>query len=167
MSLKRALQRFIGSRWLSLFVRIILGSVFIYAGFIKLIDPKAFARVISLYDIVPENLLPFIAIGLPAIEFLAGLGLVLNVRGSLTTIFALLLMFSAVLAYGILHDLNIDCGCFTPEEINQRDGLKVALYRDLIMIGGAFWLFLSKLSRPLNTANQSLLENLRNTKRRS
>ncbi len=148
------------SRGLNLCVRLCLGSIFIYAGLIKLIDPKAFARVISLYDIVPESFLPFIAVGLPAIEFLSGLGLIFNLRGSLTAIFSLLVVFTVVLGYGVLSNLNIDCGCFSPEEITQQNSLKTAFYRDLVLIGGAFFLYLSKLYSRRVPINQSISEKI-------
>ena len=73
---------------LCLLVRIVLGLVFIYAGAAKLIDPKAFANVISQYDILPEFLLAPFAMGLPALELIAGIGLIFNVRGSLAVISA-------------------------------------------------------------------------------
>jgi uncharacterized membrane protein YphA (DoxX/SURF4 family) len=129
---------------LDLIVRLVIGSVFIYAGFIKLIDPKAFAKLISQYDIVPDSLLPVVAIGLPAVEFLAGLGLVLNIRGSLAVIFNLLVVFIMVLGYGIFNDMNIDCGCFSTEEINAHNSQKQALFRDFFMIAAACYLYVYK-----------------------
>jgi len=137
------MKKIIQSVLLYRIVRFALGAIFIYAGFVKLLDPKAFAGAISQYDIMPEFFLAPVAIGLPAIEFLAGIGLILNVRGSLAVIFSLLLMFTAVLGYGIVTDLNIDCGCFTPEELKGINSLKQAFYRDLVMIMAAFYLFLS------------------------
>jgi len=154
------LKRIIGSPWTYRIIRFILGSIFVYAGFIKLIDPKAFARVISQYGIVPDVLLAPFAIGLPALEFLAGLGLILNMRGSLTVIFSLLLVFVGVLGYGILNDLNVDCGCFSPEEITSQNSLKQAFYRDLLMIAGVFLLFFSRSDRVLrNSRNGRVRKN--------
>jgi uncharacterized membrane protein YphA (DoxX/SURF4 family) len=135
------IRKVILSPKLDLIVRLVIGSVFIYAGFIKLIDPKTFAKVISQYDIVPDSLLPVFAIGLPAAEFLAGLGLVLNIRGSLMVIFNLLVVFIMVLGYGIFNDMNIDCGCFSTEEIKSHNSLKQALFRDLLMIAAACYLY--------------------------
>jgi uncharacterized membrane protein YphA (DoxX/SURF4 family) len=149
----RPLKRILGSPWTSRVIRFVLGSIFIYAGFIKLIDPKAFARVISQYGIVPDVLLAPFAIGLPALEFLAGLGLILNMRGSLTVISSLLLVFVGVLGYGILNDLNVDCGCFTPEEITGQNSLKQAFYRDLFMIAGVFLLLFSRSNRVLRNSH--------------
>ena len=152
------LKRIIESPWTYRVIRFILGSIFVYAGFIKLIDPKAFARVISQYGIVPDILLAPFAIGLPALEFLAGLGLILNMRGSLTAIFSLLVVFVGVLGYGILNDLNVDCGCFTPEEITGQNSLRQALYRDLFMIAGVFLLFFSRPYRVLRSTHNGFVK---------
>ena len=126
---------------ISVTARVVLGTVFVYAGFIKLIDPKAFAVSISQYDIVPQILLAPVAIGLPALEFFAGIALIMNIRGSLTVIFSLLFLFVSVLGYGILNNLNIDCGCFSEEDIKGFNSLRIAFYRDLIMIAMASYIY--------------------------
>ena len=151
-------KKIIGSPWTYRAIRFILGSIFVYAGFIKLIDPKAFARVISQYGIVPDSLLVVFAIGLPALEFLAGLGLILNMRGSLAVIFSLLIVFVGVLGYGILKDLNVDCGCFSPAEITGQNNLRQAFYRDLFMIAGVLLLFFSRSNRVLRSAHNGCVE---------
>jgi uncharacterized membrane protein YphA (DoxX/SURF4 family) len=165
--IKNYMKMILYSPWPYRFVRSVLGAVFVYAGFIKLIDPKAFARVISQYDLIPESLLAPVAVGLPLAEFLAGLGLLLNIRGSLSAIFSMLMMFSVVLGYGIFNDLNIDCGCFTPEEISQQNSLRFAFYRDLLMIGGACFLYLSRFYSSRNAVNQSLWTKFKSIRGRS
>ena len=130
--------------WLPFLIRIGLGTVFFYAGATKLMDPKAFARIISQYDLLPEPFLPVAAIGLPLLELLAGIGLILSIRGSFILIFTLLIFFIAILWYGILKDLNVDCGCFSGEELKGQAGLWEAFYRDLIMTGAAIFLFFLK-----------------------
>jgi uncharacterized membrane protein YphA (DoxX/SURF4 family) len=125
----------------SVAARVVLGGIFVYAGFIKLIDPKAFAVSISQYDIVPQILLAPAAIGLPALELLAGLGLIMNIRGSLTVIFSLLFLFVSVLGFGILNNLNVDCGCFSEDDIKGFNSLRTAFYRDLIMIAIASYIY--------------------------
>ena len=101
--------------------------------------------------------MPF-AIGLPALEFLAGLGLILNMRGSLAVIFSLLVVFVGVLGYGILKDLNVDCGCFSPSEITGQNNLRQAFYRDLFMIAGVLLLFFSRSNRVLRSAHKGYVE---------
>jgi uncharacterized membrane protein YphA (DoxX/SURF4 family) len=116
-------------------VRICLSALFIYGGVIKLLDPKAFARTISSYDILPEVFLPVVAIGLPLLETIAGVGLLFDIRGSLAVISGLLTLFLVVLGFGILKDLDVDCGCFGVDELVKQDSLRQALYRDLALIG--------------------------------
>ena len=128
--------------WLPFLIRLALGLVFIYAGTVKLSAPKSFARIISQYDLVPSALLPVLAIGLPVLELLAGIGIILSVRGSLTLTFSLLILFVTVLWYGILNNLDVDCGCFSAEDLKSRAGLWQAFYRDLVMIGAAVFLYL-------------------------
>jgi len=125
----------LASPWLYRIVRLGLAALFIYAGVSKLLDPKAFARIISAYSIVPETVLPVAAVGLPLLETVAGVGLLLDIRGSLAVISGLLGLFIFVLGFGILKDLNVDCGCFGTEELAQQGNLRQALYRDLALIG--------------------------------
>ncbi len=133
--------------WLYHFLRLALAGIFIYAGVIKLLDPKAFAHAIAQYDLVPEGLLPLVAIGLPALEVLAGLGLILEVRGSLTTIGVLLLVFLVILGYAVSQNLDIDCGCFTADELDAQHSVTTAFWRDLMMIGTTFFLYWRRRSR--------------------
>jgi uncharacterized membrane protein YphA (DoxX/SURF4 family) len=161
LSVKRIIKKIMAISWLRLLVRVSIAAVFVYAGFVKIIDPKAFARVISHYDMVPESLLPFIAIGLPVLELFAGLALAFNIRGSLSVITGLLMLFSIVLGYGIFNNLNIDCGCFNSEELSQQQNLKLAFYRDLILIGGVFFLFMSGRYSPKNAMNENILERIK------
>jgi uncharacterized membrane protein YphA (DoxX/SURF4 family) len=130
-----------GLTWLYHVLRLGLAGVFIYAGFIKLIDPRAFAHAIAQYDLVPETLLPLVAVGLPALELLAGGGLIFEVRGSLTIIAILLLIFLMILGFAVWHNLDIDCGCFTADDLAGQEGLKIAFWRDLIMIWATFYLY--------------------------
>jgi uncharacterized membrane protein YphA (DoxX/SURF4 family) len=137
------LKKILLSPWISYLIRFSIGSIFLYAGMVKLLDPKAFAKVISQYDLIPESLLPQVAIGLPVLEVLAGFGLVFAIRGSLGVIFGLLTMFVFVLWYGILRHLDIDCGCFSQDELKSHASLWNAFYRDLVMIAAVVYLYIS------------------------
>jgi hypothetical protein len=122
-------------------IRICLGVLFVWAGSVKLADPEGFAEIISAYDLVPEKLLVVVAVGLPALELFAGLGLIFDVRGSLSVILGLLVMCAFVLWFGILKDLDIDCGCFSQDDLKGHGTLRLALYRDLAMIAAVSYLF--------------------------
>jgi len=143
-----SIVRLLSSLWIYRGVRLALAVLFIYGGIVKLLDPHAFARTISAYDLVPDALLPVVAIGLPIVELLAGLALVFDLRGSLATIAGLFFLFLAVLGYGILQNLDVDCGCFGAEELDKQAGLRLAFYRDLAMAGIVIpYLYLSRWMR--------------------
>ncbi len=84
-----------------------------------------------------------IAIGLPILEILAAIGLLFDVRGSLAVVAGLLVLFLAILGYGVWLGLDIDCGCFGPgdPEGEAYKGLRPALYRDLVMLTGVAYLY--------------------------
>lgn len=161
--MKRILSHFttfLISPWPYRVIRVLLAGLFIFGGGIKLLDPKAFAATISVYGLVPEPLLPFVAVVLPLAEVLAGFGLLFDIRGSLTTILALLGLFVFVLWYGILKNLDVDCGCFGPEELASQGKLWSAFYRDLILVGLVVpFLYASRWMRARSVTQQDMTEN--------
>ena len=117
-------------------LRWILAVIFLYAGGSKLADPQSFAVLIDAYGLVPGPLVMPVAIGLPALEVVAAAGLLVDLRGSLSVITILLLIFMAILGYGIYMGLDVDCGCFGPEDPEAKafHGLREALFRDMGMM---------------------------------
>ncbi len=116
-------------------LRCILGGIFAYSGVVKLLDPERFTVIIAGFGLLPEALIRPAAIGLPLAELLSGIGLIFAMRGCLTAIALMLVLFMAVLAWGIHLGLDIDCGCFGPEDPEQAyKGLKAALMRDTAMM---------------------------------
>jgi uncharacterized membrane protein YphA (DoxX/SURF4 family) len=156
VSMKREfITKIISSRQLYGLVRIGLALLFVYGGGVKLMDPKAFARVIDAYGFVPESLLPVVAVGLPLLEVLAGTALLFDRREGLAVIAVLLVSFVAILGYGVLTDMDVDCGCFSQEDLTTRHGLRLALYRDIFLAGGIIpYLYLSRWMRQRETANE-------------
>ncbi len=128
--------------WLYRLLRFAMAGVFLYSGMIKLLDVKGFAAMVSQYGLVPDLLLAPVAIGLPVIELLAGAGLLFEIPGALTAISGMLGMFISILWYGVLKDLDIDCGCFSTEELKGQDSLRQALYRDFLMVAVCCYLYL-------------------------
>nr|WP_321466442.1 MauE/DoxX family redox-associated membrane protein [uncultured Desulfobulbus sp.] len=123
-------------------IRWVLAAIFIYSGAIKLFDPSRFAQIISGFGLLPKPLLMPTAILLPLTELIAGIGLLFNKRGSLTAITLMLVLFMGVLSYGISLGLDIDCGCFGPEDPEYAyKGLKTAMVRDSVMMIAILCLF--------------------------
>lgn len=149
MTISRAttVRRVFLSRWAYLIVRLALAIIFIYAGSAKLIDPKAFARIISHWDLVPEFFLPVVAIGLPTLEVLAGIALIFDMRIGLHTISGMIILFIVILGYGVMLGLDIDCGCFGAQELQERQSLHHAFYRDFVFLGAAIFLYWSRYVR--------------------
>jgi len=134
-------KKILVSPWPYRAVRFVLGVIFVWAGLSKLVAVEAFAETIASYHLVTEWLLVPVAVGLPALEILAGAGLIWDMKGSLEIITALLAMFIFILWFGILKDLDIDCGCFSPSELKEHDTLRSAMYRDFGMAAAVAYLF--------------------------
>lgn len=125
-----------------------LSILLIYSGAVKLGSPRLFAEVISDFGIVYEGAALPVAISLSALEVLAGLGLVVDLRGSLSIITGLILFFAGVLSYGIWLGLDIDCGCFglgNPHAV--RGSLGGALGRDILLLVVCAYLYGSRRVR--------------------
>lgn len=119
-----------------------MGVIFIYSGGAKLLDPKTFAVVIDAFGLVPEALIVPIAVGLPALEILVAFGLIFDIRGSLAVTSALIVLFMEILGYAIYMGLDIDCGCFGPDDPEAKafHGLRLALCRDAVIMVGIIYL---------------------------
>ena len=122
-------------KYISLIIRIILGIVFIWASFDKLLHPKDFAEVIHNYKIFPLQMVNLSAIVLPWIEFVCGIFLISGFlyRGSAFIISALLIIFMGVLGHALYKGLDIRCGCFTL----SPDADRIAV-TDIMIDGGLF-----------------------------
>ena len=142
--LRNLLKRGALSIWAYRCVRIPLGLAFVAAGALKFGDLGGFADVIDGFGLLPDPLVPFVALLLPILEVAAGAGLALDIRGSLSVVSGLILLFMGVLAYGIARGLDIDCGCYGPGDAEAMvfGHLQDALYRDLVMACAAAYLFL-------------------------
>ncbi len=128
-------------------LRLALAAIFIYAGLLKLLHPKVFAHALAQFELLPDAFIPLVAIGLPALEVLAGLGLILDSRLSLLVIQGMLLLFLLVLGYAIFQGLDIDCGCFTVDELAERSTVTAAFFRDVVMMVGVFFLLWARQFR--------------------
>lgn len=112
-----------------------IAMVFLFAAVPKLFDVHGFAGIIEAYAILPNSLIFPTAIILPIVEILLAVGLFCNGWRSKVGSMVLLLLFIALLSYSIWVGLDIDCGCFGPEdpEYSAFHGLRSALLRDIVM----------------------------------
>jgi uncharacterized membrane protein len=141
------LKKIYRAGWIYGLVRMTISMVFIWSGTAKLFTPKEFSVILESYGLVPDIWIMLTAFLLSVSEVAAGFGLMLDIRGSLSVITGLLLLFMTVLSHGIWMGLDIDCGCFGPQdpEFKAFHGLWAALIRDIFMLLGIFYLYYQRL----------------------
>lgn len=102
----------------------------------KLLNISDFAAIINAYEMLPQFAVGPMAVFLPVVEIALAIGLIINVRASKYLTIFLLLFFIAILSFAIFQGLDIDCGCFGPEDPEHRafQGLRIAILRDVVMI---------------------------------
>ena len=100
--------------WITLLVRIGLGSVLIIAGGLKAVNPQKSAMAVRAYEVLPIPVANFFGFVLPWSEIAIGLILMLGafvrVAGLLSA--AVMLLFILAISQAGLRGLSIDCGCF-------------------------------------------------------
>lgn len=123
----------LGSPYLSLVARLVLGGVFLYAGASKVFDAGGLAASIRSYGLgLPEWFVGLSAHALPPFEALLGLYLIVGLftKASAWAASGLLVVFTLALLQGALRGLEIDCGCFGPAA-SGRSSLWLDVARDL------------------------------------
>lgn len=125
---------------LDVLFRLGLGGVFVYASWSKIQDPSLFADAVASYRILPEALVGWVAVVLPMLELVAGIGVIVTKwsRESALILLGLLFVFLIGLTQAWIRGLEISCGCFGVEEIPPP--LWVDILRDLGLLVPAVWL---------------------------
>jgi uncharacterized membrane protein YphA (DoxX/SURF4 family) len=113
--MKTKIMAFCSSPVLSLAFRAILGSLFLYAGIAKIVDPMGFALSIYNYKLLPDGLINVAAILLPWLEVIVGGSLLLGIgtAGGALIATALFSIVAGALTINLIRGLDIACGCFS------------------------------------------------------
>lgn len=121
-----------------LVLRIILGTLFIYASYDKVLNPQQFAIAVRAYKIIPVELSNLFAIMLSWSELIAGILIIVGVmtRQAASAIFIMLAMFIIAILVSIIRGLAIDCGCFRSEGGHTVDF--TLLIRDIFLLVAAY-----------------------------
>jgi uncharacterized membrane protein YphA (DoxX/SURF4 family) len=100
--------------WLSTAGRLLLGAVWLVAGASKITDFDASVRAVRAYRLLPETAAQVVGAGLPVVELLLGVLLVVGagVRAAAAVSAVLMLAFVVGIASAWARGLRIDCGCF-------------------------------------------------------
>jgi putative oxidoreductase len=132
--------------WLS---RILLATVFLYSGYVKLQEPLQFAVAIQGYQLAPEAMIYPLATYLPWLELLLGLLLLSGwkIRYSAMATTGLLLFFIVILSITYARGIEANCGCFS---LDDRISLKTIARDSLIIIPAIFLILESRILSRLN-----------------
>lgn len=100
--------------WVTLACRVLMAIVLGYAGYSKVTEPLAAARAVRAYQILPESVVTPVGYGLPFLEIILALLLLLGLatRFSGAAAAVLMLVFIAGIASVWARGISIDCGCF-------------------------------------------------------
>ncbi|WP_019819073.1 MauE/DoxX family redox-associated membrane protein [Saccharomonospora saliphila] len=97
-----------------LLARLGLAAVWLVSGGAKLADPGQAYLAVQAYELLPGSLVGVVATGLPLVEVVLGLLLLLGAGIRVTAVVSavVLLAFIAAVAQSWARGLTIDCGCF-------------------------------------------------------
>jgi uncharacterized membrane protein YphA (DoxX/SURF4 family) len=126
------------NRWLGAALGVVLGGVFLYAAGSKLVDPRPLVTIIWGYRILPPGPINLMAIYMPWVELLAGLGLLSGYKRRAAALLAsgLLTMFIVALGINAVRGVNVACGCFSASAQDVSNAWLLVL-RDLPMLAAA------------------------------
>lgn len=120
-------------------LKLLLATVFLVAGTVKLVGMAEFAQSVGDFGLVPDWFVLNTAWLVVLSELAIGASLALNLRGSLAGVLVLLSLFIGILIYGIVLGLDIQCGCFGP---GFHVSLQTQLFIDaglVILVGAVYW----------------------------
>ena len=124
--------------------RLILGFIFIYFSWDKIINPVLFAKLVENYDILPSDLINIGVLVLPWIELLIGICLILGVFIDTSALISLVLLslFVIMIFQAFLRGKSIDCGCLLADisdasAQSKRVHMMQRIIQDICFIGYA------------------------------
>jgi putative oxidoreductase len=129
-------------RWAMSWWRVFFGVMFLAAAWPKFSDPEGFAMMVAQYQMLPSFAVHAFSIGLPALEVVTGLALLLSPweREASALLGLLLVMFIVALSQALWRDLGIACGCFDIAGSTDAGETWFALLRDVVLLLPVAWL---------------------------
>ena len=126
---------------ITLIFRLIIGMIFIYASYDKIINPIDFSDNIHNYHVTPIFVENLAALIIPWIELIVGISLILGVflDGAISITIALLIFFIFILSQAVFRGIDVHCGCFKSEADIGTTDLRMELIKriieDFILLG--------------------------------
>ncbi|MFO7752434.1 MAG: MauE/DoxX family redox-associated membrane protein [Desulfobacteraceae bacterium] len=125
-----------------LIARILMGGVFVYASYDKILHPRAFAEAVYNYQILPDAMINATALALPWIELIAGACLIAGVWLPGASLVTTLLMasFAGALVFNQIRGLDVHCGCFSTQTTHGEPSGIWTLVRDICFLALCLYL---------------------------
>ena len=129
---------------LPLICRMILGVVFIYASYSKILDPIGFSENIHNYHFTPIAIENLVALIIPWMELIVGVFLIIGVflEGATSITIGMLIFFIIILSQAVFRGIDVHCGCFKTEAdvgvTDLRFELIKRIVEDFVLLGMAF-----------------------------
>jgi len=154
--------------------RLILGAIFVYAGFAKLLMPNThlwpffflkfsistnltmFQQQVESYQMLSPEAARLLAHSLPFAEIVIGLMLLIGWRLRIWATLATLIMvgFLSVVTRAYLLHMDINCGCFgTPEKLTGMTVVRDAVFSALAVLMTYFAFVEARKPHPWNAAS--------------
>jgi len=127
--------------WSAVPARWYMGVLFVGACVHKIAEPASFTLDIATYDILPLAAVNLVAIVLPWIELVAGAMLIVGwrVRAASLLVAAMTLVFLAALIIALARGLDMSCGCFAAQGMEDDPISRMTVLRDLIWLSLALF----------------------------
>ena len=118
-----------------LIFRVVLGIVFIYASYHKILNPAEFSENIHNYHVIPVELENIAALVIPWLELVVGVFLIFGVflDGSLIITICLYVLFIVMLTQAVWRGIDVHCGCFKSAADAQVTDFRLELIKQIIL----------------------------------
>jgi len=121
-------------------VRVILGSLFLFSGLIKIGvfegwgDPQGFAGAVHAFRMLHDDLIPFAAYAIPWTEVICGTCLILGVgaRGAAALSIVMLLVFVVGMGSVLYRHLDVTCSCFGGHLADKLSPIGLGFVADIL-----------------------------------
>ena len=151
IQLNKLIKIIFNNSWIELAARWILGGMFVYASYNKILAPAVFAKIIYGYDLFPAMFINLIAIIVPFLELVAGLALIVGFypRSAALIVNAMLLVFITALSINLIRGHEFDCGCFSINSSGQGTFAGPLIFRDFLILALGLYIFFYQNARKL------------------
>ena len=123
--------------------RLILGVVFIYASYDKILNPAGFSDNIHNFHVTPTAAENLAALIIPWLELIVGVFLIFGVflEGTTSITIGMLIFFIIILSQAVFRGIDVHCGCFKTEADAGVTDLRFELIKriveDFVLLGMA------------------------------